>query len=283
MVEFFITPFADYMFLRRALMSCMALALGCGPVGVLLVLRRMSLMGDALSHALLPGAAIGFLIAGLSLPAMGLGAFIAGFLVALLAGSISRLTILNEDASFAGFYLISLSLGVLIVVTSASQVDLMHILFGTLLAVDATGLIMVTAITTFTLIVLALIYRPLLIECFDPGFLRVIGGRGSLYHSLFLILVVLNLVAAFQALGTSMALGMMMLPAVSARLWARHVWSLFILSSLLALFSGYMGLLFSYHLEWPSGPSIILVAGTIYVLSLLIAPFGILKQQQGHA
>ena len=111
MIDFFITPFTDYIFLRRALMACLALALGCGPMGVLLVLRRMSLMGDALAHAILPGAAIGFLVGGLSLPAMGLGGFLVGFFVALLSGAISRFTILNEDASFAGFYLISLALG----------------------------------------------------------------------------------------------------------------------------------------------------------------------------
>lgn len=281
MIDLFITPFTDYIFLRRALMACIALALGCGPVGVLLVLRRMSLMGDALAHALLPGAAIGFLVGGLSLPAMGLGGFCVGFLVALAAGAISRSTILNEDASFAGFYLISLALGVLIVSTQGNQVDLMHILFGTILAVDSTSLLIVTGITSFTLFVLALIYRPLLIECFDPGFLRVIGGKGSLYHSLFLILVALNLVAAFQALGTLMALGMMMLPAVSSRLWARHVWSLFCLSSFFGVLSGFLGLLLSYHLEWPSGPSIILVAGFIYGVSLVLAPFGVFKQQQG--
>lgn len=283
MIDFFIAPFADYVFLRRALMACIALALGCGPVGVLLVLRRMSLMGDALAHAILPGAAIGFLMGGLSLPAMGLGGFLVGFLVALLAGAISRFTILNEDASFAGFYLISLAIGVLIVSTQGSQVDLMHILFGTVLAVDSVSLLMVTGITSFTLFVLALIYRPLLIECFDPGFLRVIGGWGSFYHFVFLILVALNLIAAFQALGTLMALGMMMLPAVLARLWARHVWSLFLLSGFLAVISGYFGLLLSYHLEWPSGPSIILIAGLIYGISLIIAPFGALKQQQGMA
>jgi zinc/manganese transport system permease protein len=283
MIDIFITPFTDYVFLRRALMACMALALGCGPVGVLLVLRRMSLMGDALAHALLPGAALGFLVGGLSLPAMGLGGFIVGFLVALSAGAISRFTILSEDASFAGFYLISLSLGVLIVSTQGNQVDLMHILFGTILAVDSVSLFMVTGITSFTLLVLAIIYRPLLIECFDPGFLRVIGGGGSLYHSVFLILVALNLVAAFQALGTLMALGMMMLPAVSSRLWARHVWSLFVISSSFAILSGYLGLLLSYHFEWPSGPSIILVAGSIYGISLIFAPFGALKQQQGMA
>lgn len=281
MVDFFIAPFLDYVFLRRALMACIALALGCGPVGVLLVLRRMSLMGDALAHAILPGAAIGFLIGGLSLPAMGFGGFIVGFCVSLLAGAISRATILNEDASFAGFYLISLAAGVLIVSTHGSQVDLMHLLFGTVLAVDNVSLLMVTGITTFTLFVLAVIYRPLLIECFDPGFLRVIGGWGSFYHFIFLILVALNLIAAFQALGTLMALGIMMLPAVSARLWARHVWSLFLASGFIAVISGYFGLLLSYHLEWPSGPSIILIAGLVYGFSLIFAPFGALKQQQG--
>src|ERR1700689_5441446 len=94
LIDFFVTPFTDYVFLRRALMACMALALGCGPVGVLLVLRRMSLVGDALAHAILPGAALGFLFGGLSLPAMGLGGFLVGFLVALSAGAISRFTIL---------------------------------------------------------------------------------------------------------------------------------------------------------------------------------------------
>ncbi len=283
MIDFFIAPFSDYCFLRRALMACIALAFGCGPVGVLLVLRRMSLMGDALAHAILPGAAIGFLIGGLSLPAMGLGGFLVGFLVSLLAGAISRLTILNEDASFAGFYLISLAVGVLIVSLEGSKVDLMHMLFGTVLAVDNISLLMVMGITTFTLFVLAIIYRPLLIECFDPGFLRVIGGWGSFYHFIFLILVALNLVAAFQALGTLMALGIMMLPAVSARLWARHVWSLFLLSICFAILSGYLGLLLSYHYDWPSGPSIILIAGLIYGLSLILAPFGTVKQQQGMA
>jgi zinc/manganese transport system permease protein len=283
MYDFLIAPFFDYIFLRRALMACMALALGCGPVGVLLVLRRMSLMGDALAHAILPGAALGYLVGGLSLPIMGLGGFLVGFLVAILAGAISRFTILNEDASFAGFYLVSLAFGVLIVSTHGSQVDLMHLLFGTVLAVDQTSLLMVAGITTVTLVVLTVIYRPLIIECFDQGFLRVIGGRGSLYHFIFLILVALNLVAGFQALGTLMALGIMMLPAVSARLWARHVWSLFLISSLFAVISGYLGLLFSYHLEWPSGPSIILIAGVIYGVSLLFAPFGTVKQQQGMA
>lgn len=281
--DFFIAPFSDYLFLRRALVACLSLSLGCGPVGVLLVLRRMSLMGDALAHAILPGAALGFLIGGLSLPAMGLGGFVAGLLVATMGGAMSRMTILNEDASFAGFYLISLAVGVLIVSTQGSQVDLMHVLFGTILAVDTLSLILVAMIATITLIALAMIYRPLLLECFDPGFLRSVGGRGGIYHFSFLILVALNLVAAFQALGTLMALGMMMLPAVSARLWARHVWSLFATSSIFALVSGYCGLLLSFHVGWPSGPSIILIAGLIYIFSLVFGKFGSLQQKRIYA
>src|SRR3954452_15192336 len=122
----FVEPLVAYAFMRRALVACMALALGSGPIGVFLVLRRMSLMGDALSHAVLPGAALGFLLAGLSLPAMSLGGVAAGLVVALLAGLVARLTPLREDASFAGFYLISLAAGVLIVSLRGSNVDLIH-------------------------------------------------------------------------------------------------------------------------------------------------------------
>src|SRR6201981_3065100 len=129
-----LAPFWEFGFMRRALVGCLALALGCGPIGPILVIRRMSLMGDALSHAVLPGAALGFIFAGLSLPAMSFGGVVAGLVVALLSGIVTRLTPLREDASFAAFYLISLALGVLLVSTHGSNVDLLHLLFGSILA-----------------------------------------------------------------------------------------------------------------------------------------------------
>src|SRR3984957_6714697 len=150
--------------MRRALVGCLALALGCGPIGTFLVIRRMSLMGDALSHAVLPGAALGFILGGLSLPAMSLGGVGAGLVVALLSGLVTRLTPLREDASFAAFYLISLALGVLLVSLHGSNVDLLHLLFGTILGVDDDALIMVAAIASVTLVVLAVVYRPLVLE-----------------------------------------------------------------------------------------------------------------------
>ena len=277
--DIFLAPFADYGFMRRALIACLCLGLGSGPIGVFLMLRRMSLMGDAMSHAVLPGAAIGYLIAGsLSLTAMGLGGLVAGLSVALLSGLVSRMTVLQEDASFASFYLTSLALGVLIVSLRGSNIDLLHVLFGTILAIDAPALYQIGAITTVTLLALAVIYRPLVMECFDPGFLRAVGGRGPVYHFLFLLLVVLNLVASFQALGTLMAVGLMMLPAAIAQLWSRSLPAMMTIAAATATASGYIGLIASYHLEFASGPTIIITASLIYGFSILFAPSGLARR-----
>ncbi|MGE5515200.1 MAG: metal ABC transporter permease [Bacteroidota bacterium] len=274
-----VAPFLEYGFMRRALVASLALGLGSGPVGVLLMLRRMSLVGDAMSHAVLPGAAIGFLIAGgLSLPAMGLGGLVAGLSVAVLAGLVSRTTVLREDASFASFYLASLALGVLIVSLRGSNIDLLHVLFGTILAIDATALYLVGIIASFTVAVLAVVYRPLVAECFDPGFLRAVGGRGPLYHLLFLFLVVVNLVAGFQALGTLMAVGLMMLPAAVAQLWARTLPAMMAVAAATAALSGFLGLIVSFHLGFASGPTIILIASLIYGVSLLLGPSGAVRR-----
>lgn len=272
LIELLIQPFAEYGFMRRALVATFALALGSAPIGTLLVLRRMSLVGDAMAHALLPGAALGFLSAGFSLAAMSIGGFVAALGVALAAGFVTRATAQREDASFAAFYLIALALGVLLVSTHGSSVDLMHVLFGTILAVDDAALLLMAGVGSISLLALAVMYRPLVVECFDPGFLRSVGGRGSLVHMLFLVLTVANLVAGFQALGTLMAVGLMMLPATAARFWATEVWSLALTATLIAMASGFIGLLLSFHAEWPSGPAIVLVAGVIYLFSLVAGP-----------
>ena len=265
-----IEPFAEFDFMRYALASVVFLALSAAPRGVFLMMRRMSLVGDALGHAVLPGAAIGYMFAGLSLPAMSVGGFFAGLLMALLAGLASRFSNLKEDANFAAFYLTSLAIGVVLVSQSGSSVDLLHLLFGSVLAVDLPALTLVALVASITLVALAVIYRPLLLESIDPLFLQAVGGKGGVWHSLFLVLVVMNLVAGFQALGTLMSVGLMMLPAISARLWCKTMGSLMLLAVLLALACGVAGLLFSYYVEIPSGPAIILCCGGVYLLSLLI-------------
>jgi len=267
-------PFADYAFMRRALVATFALALGSAPLGVLLVLRRMSLLGDALAHAMLPGVAAGFLVAGFSVWAMSAGGFVAALVVALTAGLLTRATALREDANFAALYLIALALGVMMITARGSSVDLMHLLFGTILAVDDASLLLIAAVASATLLALAWFYRPLVAECVDPGFLRNVGGPGARMHLLFLALVAANLVAGFQALGTLMAVGMMLLPAAAARFWAAEVWSIAVLAAALAALSGLLGLLLSYHGDYPSGPAIVLVAGVFYAISLVAGPRG---------
>ncbi|WP_119299826.1 metal ABC transporter permease [Dongia deserti] len=272
--DFLFQPFIEFGFMRRALVACLALSISAGPIGVFLVLRRMALMGDAMSHAILPGAAIGFLVAGLSLWAMSLGGLIVALIVALAAGVMSRITPLKEDAALAGFFLISLALGVLLVSVKGSSVDLLHILFGTLLAVSNSALVLIAGASTITVLVLALIYRTLILECFDPGFLRAVGGRGGLAHATFLALVVLNMVAAMQALGTLMAIGLMMLPATSARLWTISIGRMIGVAVLVAVLSSVAGLIFSYYANLPSGPAVILSAGLLYLLSLAVGSNG---------
>jgi zinc/manganese transport system permease protein len=270
MIDAIIGPFIEFAFMRRALVGCLALSLGAPPIGVFLMLRRMSLMGDAMSHAILPGAAIGYLLAGLSLFAMSLGGFAAGLAVALAAGLVARSTILREDASLAAFYLVSLALGVLIVSVRGSNIDLLHVLFGTVLALDDAAIILLAAISTVSLAVLAIIYRPLVLECFDPQFLRSASALSSPTHLTFLVLVVLNLVAGFQALGTLMAVGIMLLPAIAARFWADDVSGMIIVAVLIAFAASLSGLLLSYYANVPTGPAIILLCGIFYLLSMLL-------------
>ena len=148
-------PLTEFGFMRRALVGCIALSLSCAPVGVFLLLRRMSLTGDAMAHAILPGAAIGYLLSGLSLTAMTLGGVAAGLLVAVGSGLVARSTVLREDASLAAFYLLSLALGVLIVSTRGSSVDLLHVLFGTVLALGDGALTLLVGIAVATMGALA--------------------------------------------------------------------------------------------------------------------------------
>jgi zinc/manganese transport system permease protein len=274
-----IGPFLEFEFMRRALAAVVALSLGGAPIGVFLMLRRMSLVGDAMAHAILPGAAVGFLLSGLNLFAMTAGGLIAGFAVALLAGVVTRNTDLKEDASLATFYLASLALGVTIVSVKGTNIDLLHVLFGNILAMDDQTLLVVAFNATLTLIVLAVIYRPLVIESVDPLFLRTVSRAGALAHLTFLALVVVNLVNGFQALGTLLAVGLMILPAGIARFWSRELTGMISIAVASAILSGYAGLVLSFQTRIPSGPAIILVAAGLYILSILFGNVrGVVRQ-----
>jgi zinc/manganese transport system permease protein len=272
--ELLVDPFAANAFMRRALAACVALSLAAAPVGVLLTLRRLALFGDALAHGILPGVALGFALAGgFSVVAMSAGGILAGLIIALAAGFFARKTVLREDAALAGSYLTALALGIAIISVGGGQGhELMHLLFGSVLAVDETALLFIAGTATVTLLVLALLWRGLLLEILDPGFLQAAGARPGLWQAAFLGLVVLNLVAACQAVGTLMAVGLMMLPALAARFWSAGLPGIVRAAVAVALVSAVAGLLVSYHLDVPSGPAIVLVAAAVWGLSMLAGP-----------
>ncbi|MCC9620447.1 metal ABC transporter permease [Thalassospira sp. MA62] len=272
----FVLPFIEFAFMQRALSGAVMLSLSACPVGVFLMLRRMSLTGDAMAHAILPGAAAGFLLYGLEIVPMTIGGLIVGIFVALGAGAVARLTVQKEDASMAAFYLISLSLGVMMVSLRGSSVDLMHVLFGTVLALNNDALTLIALVSTTTVLLVGIFWRALVAECMDPLFLRSVSRLGSPVHFIFLGLVVINLVAGFQALGTLLSVGLMVLPAAAARFWSQRVSAMCVLAIAIGFASSIIGLLLSYHVSLPSGPAIILAAGAIYLVSVIISPRGLI-------
>lgn len=272
----FVEPFVEFSFMQRAWWGCIVLSLSATPIGVFLTLRKMSLTGDAMAHAILPGAAVGFLISGVSITAMTIGGIIAGCVVAVLAGMVARHSNAEEDSSLAAFYLLSLALGVLIISAKGSNIDLLHVLFGSVLALNNDALILLTGIASITMLTLAVLYRPLVIECVDPAFFRSVSRLSSVAHFGFLLLVVLNLVAGFHALGTLMAVGLMILPAAVARFWTDKLGTMIVIAFVTSVVSCYLGLFLSFHVSFATSPAIILVMGTMYILSILFGRRGTL-------
>ena len=264
-------PFETLAFMRTALVACLALALTNGAVGTLLVLRRMSLDGDVLGHAVMPGAAIGFLYGGPSPTWLSLGGLASGLAVAALAGLITSGRA-RQDAGLMAFYLIALSLGVVLVAWRGSNVDVVRVLFGTVLTVDQRALLQIAAASTVIILMIAALYRPLAVGAFDPVFLRAAGTRVP-YGAVFLALVVLALVASFQAFGTLLAVGPMLIPAAAARCWGLGVGASMALATGFGLIASVAGLLVSYHGNLPSGPAIVLAGGLLFGISLITTRF----------
>ncbi|WP_375707206.1 metal ABC transporter permease [Bartonella sp. AA1HLJMS] len=274
MYTFFLAPFVDFQFMQNALIGSIFLSISACPVGVFLMLRGMSLTGDAISHAILPGVAIAFLICGFSLISMTLGGIFAGLIVALATILISRNSFQKEDASMTVFYLIALAAGVIIISLKDSTIELLHLLFGSVLALDAQALWLIATIMLITLCSLCIFWRALVLESFDPLFFKSLSPLSKYIHISLLGLVVLNLVGGFQSLGTLLSVGIMMIPAITARFWFSRLVPICALSTLFGIISSVCGLLLSFHLSLPSGPAIIIAAGFIYLVSCLISPRG---------
>lgn len=277
-IDLCIDPFTHYAFMRRALAACVILSVGATPLGIFMTLRRMTLVGDAMSHAILPGVALAFLLFGLGVWPMTIGGFLFGVMVAVIASVLTRTTQLKEDASFTLIYLMSLAGGIILISTKGNSIDLLHILFGNILAIDNDALTLVTLVSWATVIGLSFIYRGLVIECFDPDFMKSARRGPDFTAQIFFVLLVINLVASFQALGTLMALGLMILPSIATRFWTRNMDVAIPLGIGIGVVCSFAGLLLSYYFRIPSGPAVVLLIGAAAFISTLIGRYGSLRE-----
>lgn len=266
-------PFTEAESMRRALIACLAVSIGSAPLGVFLVLRRMSLAGDVMTHTLLPGVAVAYLLVGASPAMMLVGGLASGVAAAMLSVLAARTTLIREDAGLAAVYLIFLAAGVLMLAGQGEPEELLHVLFGHALEIDSGTLAAIVGIVTVTLPALAIVFRPLVIESFDPAFLSAVGG-GAVVHSIFMVLVMVNLVAGAAALGTLMTVGLMILPAIAARFWAAGIGRIVAVATVIALVSSVAGLLLAHHGQLPPGPAIVLIVGLAFVVSMALGPQG---------
>ena len=276
MTDIFAFEFFHYAFMQRAFIATSVLSVSIAPIGAFLVLRRLSLAGEAMAHAIVPGIVIAFVIAGLSVSSMLIGGLMAGLIVAILTSYLARRTKIKEDASLASLYLIALALGIFILSAAGSAVPLKSFLFGSTLGIDDDTLILIGATATITMISFTIMLRPLILSTIDPVFLESQSRWSAYIPHLFMFLLVLNLIAAFKSLGTLMAVGLMILPATSARYWVSTITSYIILTFLFSLLSCWIGLILSFYFDdVPTGPAIVLVAGMFFVISLVVSPLGL--------
>ncbi len=269
MYSVFIEPFVSNANLQNILIAGIFLSLSGGPIGLFLIMKRLSLVADALSHGILPGIAVAFLLSGASIIYMTLGGIIAGCIVAIGASWVARNTNLQEDHSFSVLYLISLSLGLLLISLNGEDDEhLMHILFGSAEHITQYTLYFMASISIISITLLTLLQRGLVIDSVDPLFMRQINGKGGMIHSLFLILFVLNLVAGFQILGTILVIGMMLLPATTSKLCFEKRNTQIVGSIAVGMTNLYIGLLIAHHLQTQIPATIILTSGVVYLISL---------------
>lgn len=272
MMEALVAPFADFAFMRKALVGCLALAWSGAPIGVFMIQRRASLTGEAVAHAILPGVAIGYFLGGLSVLWMTAGGLAAGLFVALAAGAASTSRVMPGDATLAAFYLGSLALGVLLVSASGSNVDVMGFLFGTVLAISDESIVFIAVAASVSMAAMALLYRPLVMDSFDPSMLRFAGWPRILIAPAFLMLIVVNLVSGFQSLGTLMSLSLVILPAAAARYWSDAIGRQIAWAALFGSLAAFGGLLLSFHADTIAGPSIALILAGILIVSVIAGP-----------
>ncbi|RLK48804.1 manganese/iron transport system permease protein [Alkalispirillum mobile] len=261
------SPF-DYGFMQRALLTSVLVGAVCGMLSCYVVLKRWSLLGDAISHAVLPGVAIAYL---LGWPFF-IGAFITGALTSLGIGAIERHTRIKSDAAMGLMFTAAFALGIVIISKIASSTHLMHILFGNVLGVQHSALLLTLVSGIIAFLVVWLFYRPLLLYTFDPLQAQALGFRTSAIHYGLILLLTLTIVASLETVGIILVVAMLITPGATAHLLTERLTTMMGLSVGVGVVSAVVGLYLSFFFDVASGGAIVLVATAIFLLTLLFAP-----------
>lgn len=265
----FVEHLFTYQFLNRALITSIIVGIVCGTVGSLIVLRGLSLMGDAMSHAVLPGVALSFLF---GIP-MFIGALITGMIASIFIGYITSSSKTKPDAAIGISFTAFLALGIIIISLINTTTDLYHILFGNLLAITNSAFLTTIVIGSIVLILIIIFYRPLMISTFDPTFSRMSGLNTTLLHYFVMLLLSLVTVASIQTVGIILVVALLITPASTAFLISKKLYSMMIIASLISVISSIVGLYYSYIYNIPSGATIVLCTFVIYIITLFFTKF----------
>lgn len=261
---FLIEPLS-YDFMQRALLMSVMIGVVCAMFSCFLILKGWSLMGDAVSHAVLPGLALAYL-AGLPLT---VGAFVAGLLCAAATGFLRNHSRVKEDAVMGIVFSGMFALGLVLLTRIETDVHLMHVLFGNVLGISQNDMIEAIAISAFAFLAMMIWRRDIMLYCFDPSHARAIGLNVRFIHFGLLILLALTIVAALKAAGVILVIAMLIAPGATAFMVTRSFDRMMAVAVLVSVVSCITGTVASYHLDTATAPLIVVIQAGLFILALI--------------
>ena len=276
--HWFTEPFR-YEFMQRALLACVLVGFTNGFLSAFIVLRRLALLADALSHSLLPGLAVGAIFFGLAPLGLFSGAVVAALLVGIGGQLVARSSRLKDETAIGALYTVAFAVGIILLKYSRVPVDLTHFLFGNILGVSNSDLWIIYAVGVLSALSLVSLQRSLMLTLFEPSVAQSLGVPVARLNYLLITLIVLAMIASLQAVGVVLSVGLLVLPAATVYLLSDSYRALSWCGGLLGAGGASVGLLLSYWTDIPSGPAIVLVLGVCFVAALIFGPrYGVLAR-----
>ena len=280
----FIADIMNYGFLQKALFTSIMVGIIFGVIGCFIVLRGLALMGDAISHAVLPGVAISYM---LSINFF-YGAVVTGMIAAVSIGLVNQNSRIKSDSSIGIVFSAFFALGVILISKAQTATDLTQILFGNVLSVRSSDMWMTLIIGAIILLVVSLFYKELLVSSFDSTMAAAYGLPTKLIHYVIMVLLTMATVASLQTVGVVLVVAMLITPASTAYLLTNRLWIMIILSAFFGAFSAVIGLYFSFVYNLSSGAVIVLVATALFLIAFIFAPqqgilWRLIKSQKNRA